>query len=471
MLSYIALTVIGLAALIIGIILMIRRKKAAGITLTVLGALAFLAGTLLTVCAFILVDFIHNQPVKEPPVAGSVTSETETAVDLPDEEPNDNNAGGDWRSWRSYSDEYIITDELTVCLSLFDDSTGYAVYDCSDGSRIASLVNDTEIAVDPWNITSEDIDGDGVNELGIVLTDGETLWYRYIEGEMWSESNTGGCFEQVDTDTISEDSLIEDFKKAQELWFRFEGGLENDYSDSVTGQIYGYDADFYRVTEPGIESIQDLKDYLSSRVDNEYVEEALSETEQYMEVDGVLYSCPAGRGDDLSIGWVEFSAENDGTNGKVTVTIHRQDFYDSLGEWYENGYVDSYEYPFTIVDGHAVFESMDYLCGSSPEESPRVGYDADSLETALLEVLEGTWMCEDGSNYYEILSDGSFTYYINDEARYSGYIVSSRSNDGSYMMEGDDFNGTVFTLDVDRDGIPAIFFDNGYTVFTKDGEG
>ena len=203
MLQYIVLAVIGLAALIIGIVLTVRRKKGAGITLIVLGTLAFLAGTFLSVCAYILVDFIHNQPVKEPPAAEPVTAETsETAAGTSDTytetEESYEIVGGDWQTWRSYSDEYVITDGFTVCLSLFDDSTGYAVYAGSDGSRIASLVNDTETAVDPWNITSEDIDGDGINELGIGLTDGETLWYRYNEGETWSENNTNGCFERTE---------------------------------------------------------------------------------------------------------------------------------------------------------------------------------------------------------------------------------------------------------------------------------
>ena len=202
MLPYIALAVIGLAALITGIILIIRRKKAVGITLAILGTLAFIAGTFLAVCTFILVDYIHNRPVKEPPAAGPVTTAAETAAETSDtytgtEETGDI-VGGDWQTWRSYSDEYVITDSLTVCLSLFDDCTGYAVYDSSDGSRIASLVNDTETAVDMWNITSDDIDGDGINELGIGLTDGRTLWYRYIEGETWSENNTDGCFERTE---------------------------------------------------------------------------------------------------------------------------------------------------------------------------------------------------------------------------------------------------------------------------------
>ena len=207
MLEYIGLAVLGLAALIIGIVLIVRRKKAVGITLTVLGSLAFLAGTFLAVCTLILVDFIHNQPVKEPPVTGSVTAGTEAPVTETTEETSETDTeteeddeilGGDWQTWRSYSDEYPITDDLTVCLSLFDDSTGYAVYDSSDGNRIASLVNDTENAVDPWNTVSDDINGDGINELGIVLTNGETLWYRYVEGGMWNENNVNGCFERTD---------------------------------------------------------------------------------------------------------------------------------------------------------------------------------------------------------------------------------------------------------------------------------
>lgn len=68
MLPYIALAVSGLGVLIAGIILITRKKKTAGIILTVVGALAGLMGAFLIACTLILVDFIHNQPPKEPPV-------------------------------------------------------------------------------------------------------------------------------------------------------------------------------------------------------------------------------------------------------------------------------------------------------------------------------------------------------------------------------------------------------------------
>lgn len=181
MLPYIALTVIGVIVLIVGIVLITRKKTALGIVMTVVGVLAALAGAFLIVCTFILIDFIHNQPPKEPPEP--IVTEASVVEDITPEEPEDGGeTGSDWRTWRSYTDDIVISDELTVCLSLFDDKTGYAVYDSSDGSRIASLVNDTGTDIDLWNIKSEDINGDGSTEICVVLTDGQTLWFAYNGG-------------------------------------------------------------------------------------------------------------------------------------------------------------------------------------------------------------------------------------------------------------------------------------------------
>ena len=277
--------------------------------------------------------------------------------------------------------------------------------------------------------------------------------------------------DESDTDIPSEESLIADFKEAQNLWFKFEGGLETDYSDSVNAQVNGYDMEYFRVTEPGIGTLDELAEYLSARVDKDFVENAVYNNDQYMESDGALYSCPAGRGDDLSIGWVEFAAETDGKSGKVIVTIHRQDYYDLLGDFYESGEIDTYEYPFSIEDGHAIFDFMEYNCGSCPYEAPVEGYDSESLEAALLGLLEGRWIYDDGSAYYDITADGSFTYYIDGEAVNTGYITSSLSDDATYMMNGDDISGTFFTYDRDQSGVPVILFDNRSTVFTMEGKG
>ena len=50
-----------------------------------------------------------------------------------------------------------------------------------------------------------------------------------------------------------------------------------------------------------------------------------------------------------------------GEDGKVIVTIHRQDFDDAASEWKPTGESDIYEFPFTLRGGHAVFGTMEYI--------------------------------------------------------------------------------------------------------------
>ncbi len=270
--------------------------------------------------------------------------------------------------------------------------------------------------------------------------------------------------------TATEESVIDDFKEAQMCWFRFETGFDTDTSDTKTGTINGTDAEFYRIKEPGFGTYDELLEYLSNYVDSSFAEEALTNDPKYLESDGALYLCPAGRGDDMSISWVEFSANLNGDSGSVAVTIHRQDFFDSLGDWYETGDIDQHEFPFTVEDGHAVFKAMKYICGPAPDEAPVEGHDASSLDAALIGLLQGKWFYSEDS-YIEIFVDGSFETYTAGEKTASGYIETSCEDDGSYMMAGDGFNNTFFKLDKDAEGTPIITFDGGGTVYTLAGQG
>lgn len=115
--------------------------------------------------------------------------------DAPAEIPDDPAAGedgGDWRTWRSYTGDYQIKEDLSVTLSPLDSGTGFAVYDASTGERIGTLPEGG--AQD--EILCEDIDGDGISELGIALAEG-TVWYRYT-GSPWIEGTGGGCFEKAE---------------------------------------------------------------------------------------------------------------------------------------------------------------------------------------------------------------------------------------------------------------------------------
>ena len=75
-----------------------------------------------------------------------------------------------------------------------------AVYDSANGARVGTLLWGSEKEAD-WQAKAqmEDLDHDGIKEIGISMADGEILWYHYREGleDTWPE-NKCGCFEKVD---------------------------------------------------------------------------------------------------------------------------------------------------------------------------------------------------------------------------------------------------------------------------------
>ena len=212
----------------------------------------------------------------------------------------------------------------------------------------------------------------------------EDVTYEEEPAQNYDENSVSDVEAASDVTAASDEFVINEYKEAQGLWYLYESGAMQDYEDGITADLNGYDMEFYRVTEVGFTTYAEMVDTLSTYVDRTFVESAIAENGRFVEQDGALYACPAGRGDDLTIAWVDFVVENDGYTGTLTVNIHRQDFFDDLGDWFETGEVDSYQYTFSLVNGHAVFDTMDYLCGSYPMEQPIEGHDIDAYN-ALLE--------------------------------------------------------------------------------------
>ena len=75
--------------------------------------------------------------------------------------------------------------------------------------------------------------------------------------------------------------------------------------------------------------------------------------DRFKEVDGRLYVLSADRGGDDSYGSQSLSVDLE--RGVLTQTVERLDYTD-------DGYVPNgeevFEYPFTLVDGHAVFSAF-----------------------------------------------------------------------------------------------------------------
>jgi hypothetical protein len=106
--------------------------------------------------------------------------------------------GEDWRTWRAYSKDYVIDDDLTVVFAALDEKNGYAVYDTANGERIASLLfpdGQSYEDVDYNNFRVLDCDNDGNNDIGIVVEDRTVFWYNYLPDLLgtWPE-DVEGCF-------------------------------------------------------------------------------------------------------------------------------------------------------------------------------------------------------------------------------------------------------------------------------------
>lgn len=156
-----------------------------------------------------------------------------------------------------------------------------------------------------------------------------------------------------------ETTVIGDFREAQELWGWLEAGAPAAYGESIEKN----DNYYYRVNDSRISTLEDLGKLLSKYVEKSFVDAELAQTDMFLEIDGVLYTAAAGRGDDLTIGYVDYDAQLDasGESGKVVATIHRQDFDDETSDWVLTGATDVMDFPFVLSGGHAVFSTMEYI--------------------------------------------------------------------------------------------------------------
>lgn len=167
----------------------LKEKKTARLICMILSAAAVLLSAVwMALTAYFAWAVGQDAPADTPDAPGEIEDDPAEAPD----DPAAAEDGGDWHTWRSYTDDYVVKDDLSVTLSPLDGGKGYAVYDASTGERIGTLSD----GGGEEEILSEDIDGDGICELGIVLPE-TTVWYRYT-GSPWVEGTGGGCFERVE---------------------------------------------------------------------------------------------------------------------------------------------------------------------------------------------------------------------------------------------------------------------------------
>lgn len=168
---YIALGVIAIVAIIIGIVLSKAKENQLWYILSIIGT------AVLTVMIVFSINF-------------AITSNSSVAS------PALENTG--WREQKSYSRDYQLNDDMSICVSELEDSTGYAVYDTYNGERIGTLSwPSDQISVSNLELKIVDADGDGNNDVGVVTQNSDIIWFKFSPDKQYNKDNPNGCFELI----------------------------------------------------------------------------------------------------------------------------------------------------------------------------------------------------------------------------------------------------------------------------------
>ena len=157
-------------------------------------------------------------------------------------------------------------------------------------------------------------------------------------------------------DVPQEQTVLADFDTAITLWAWFFMNTPpiGDAPDET--EINGYT--YYSANIPGVSTLEDMHELMYRYFDKALADQWFEESDRYAEVNGRLYVLSADRGSDDSAIDETRSVTLDGESGTVTQTVTYGDWDETTQSWAPNGEEESFEYPFTIVGGHAVFSAF-----------------------------------------------------------------------------------------------------------------
>lgn len=159
-------------------------------------------------------------------------------------------------------------------------------------------------------------------------------------------------------DVSQEQRILANFDSAATLWSWFYMGdppMDSNVTSEVDGSLY------YLTDIDGVKTMKDLHALLCRYVTPELAGEWLdSAGQRYRDIDGRLYAMSAGRGSNESLGKDTRSVALDGDGGVLTQTVALLEWDDTAQTWTDTGKTESYEYPFMIKDGRAVFSAFPY---------------------------------------------------------------------------------------------------------------
>lgn len=82
-----------------------------------------------------------------------------------------------WREQKTYSQDYQLNEETSICISTLDDLSGYAVYNTENGERIGTLAcPNYQIGTGEQELKIADVNGDKSNDIGVIMQNSTVIW-------------------------------------------------------------------------------------------------------------------------------------------------------------------------------------------------------------------------------------------------------------------------------------------------------
>lgn len=156
-------------------------------------------------------------------------------------------------------------------------------------------------------------------------------------------------------DVPEDERILADYNTTKILWSWF--NMTTPPVDSGAPGITVDGLPLSRVTLDGVNTLDALRALLCEHVSGALADEWLA-TGRFVERNGALYAAWADRGSDDTIAGDGFQVSFDGEGGVLTQTVMRRNWDDAADDWALTGGVDTYEYPFVLAGGHAVFTAF-----------------------------------------------------------------------------------------------------------------
>ena len=183
----------------------------------------------------------------------------------------------------------------------------------------------------------------------------------YASGPQTFEIPYGIFYNALDAHTQSlldvprDEIVIADYNTTQTLWSWFYQTTPP--IDANAPAVMANGQSFDRVSLGEINTLDALRALLCEHVSEELADEWLSGS-SLTELNDALYVLCADRGYDITIDGASYLVAWNGDSGELIQTITRREWNDAAGNFVPVPGTETYSYPFTTVNGHAVFSAF-----------------------------------------------------------------------------------------------------------------